>query len=226
MKFLRIMFKIIIALLLATGLYFMADFAISAIPAKISKNDEAPKNITILLQTNGVHTDLVLPKTNHIKDWQSFFSQSIDPAGLQKAQFISFGWGDRAFYMNTPEWSDLTPKTAISAALGLGPSAMHVGILFSVVEDDQRVAIPISDHDYRLLVHFILESFELQENKLPIKIRENHPYPATSTFFEANRRYNLLYTCNTWTNQALKTANQPAALWTAMDYGIFQHYNR
>jgi hypothetical protein len=43
-------------------------------------------------------------------------------------------------------------------------------------------------------------------------------------FYNAKGRYSLFYTCNTWANQALKSANQKAALWTIFDFGIFQHY--
>ncbi|MDO5509915.1 MAG: TIGR02117 family protein [Weeksellaceae bacterium] len=221
---LRTVMKILLGILIATGIYFLADSILSSIPHHSATQEQQVQNITIYLQTNGVHTDLVLPKKTHVKDWEHFFSQSIDAQQLQASRYIAFGWGDRAFYMNTPEWSDLTPGTAISAALGLGPSAMHVSLRPLVQADERSVAISISDHDYRLLIRFITDSFQLDEQHFPRKIHEQHPYPSTSTFFEAHRRYNLFYTCNTWTNQALKTANQKAALWTSLDTGIFKHY--
>jgi hypothetical protein len=44
------------------------------------------------------------------------------------------------------------------------------------------------------------------------------------SFYEAKGAYTLFYTCNTWANNGLKAINQKAALWTATDRGIFQHY--
>jgi hypothetical protein len=51
-----------------------------------------------------------------------------------------------------------------------------------------------------------------------------HSYGKHAAFYEAKGSYNLFYTCNTWANQALKAANQKAALWTVLDKGIFYHY--
>ena len=41
------------------------------------------------------------------------------------AEYLAFGWGDKGFYLDTPEWSDLKASTAFKAAFALGNSAMH-----------------------------------------------------------------------------------------------------
>ena len=52
-----------------------------------------------------------------------------------------------------------------------------------------------------------------------------HPKTAL-VFYEAKGSYSLFYTCNSWANQALKAANQKAALHTLTDTGIFRHYEK
>jgi hypothetical protein len=39
--------------------------------------------------------------------------------------YLAFGWGDKGFYLNTPEWADLKVSTALNAAFGLSSSAIH-----------------------------------------------------------------------------------------------------
>jgi hypothetical protein len=57
-----------------------------------------------------------------------------------------------------------------------------------------------------------------------LKIETDAVYGKYDVFYEANGSYSLFYTCNSWANQALKSANQKAALWTISDSGIFRHY--
>jgi hypothetical protein len=33
--------------------------------------------------------------------------------------YVSFGWGDKGFYLDTPSWAELQPSTAFVAAFGL-----------------------------------------------------------------------------------------------------------
>ena len=52
------------------------------------------------------------------------------------------------------------------------------------------------------------------------------PFTENMTFFyEANGSYSLFTPAILRANQALKAANQKAALWTISDSGIFKHYN-
>lgn len=83
--------------------------------------------------------------------------------------------------------------------------------------------ITISKKDYAELVKYITESFRLdEENK--VQWIENRGYNNYDAFYEGVGSYSLFYTCNTWANNALKAANQRAALWTTYDKGIFCHY--
>ena len=50
------------------------------------------------------------------------------------------------------------------------------------------------------------------------------PYGKSDKFYEANGTYNLFYTCNTWTNNSLKSAGLKACAWTLFDDPILDKY--
>jgi uncharacterized protein (TIGR02117 family) len=116
------------AVLLLVGfvtLYIGLAFGAAFIP--VNRDFVPPATgIDIFIATNGVHTDIVLPARAAGMDWREIFSLGDlgDPA-IAPA-YIGFGWGDRAFYLETRRWQDLRPDTALKALFGLGPSVLHV----------------------------------------------------------------------------------------------------
>ena len=61
-----------------------------------------------------------------------------------------------------------------------------------------------------------INNFEL----IPHAYYGNH-----DSFYEAKGNYSLFFTCNTWANNALKSAGLRTCLWTPFDKGIFYHYH-
>ncbi|WP_445452025.1 TIGR02117 family protein [Flavobacterium sp. 25HG05S-40] len=221
-KSLRIFKKVFFGILLFLVFYTLAAFSLS----KITVNSDAaaqPKEVSIYILTNGVHTDLVVPIKNDIKDWSQEIKVENTKAKDSTAQFIAFGWGDKGFYLNTPQWSDLKASTAFNAAFGLGNSAMHATFFKSLTESKSCVKIAVSKDNYEKLVQYIEATFQYDANQNPIFI-EATTYGSYDSFYEANGKYNLFQTCNSWANGGLKAANQKAAFWTVTDTGIFGHY--
>ncbi len=194
--------------------------------SKISVNSDVSqenKKIEIFILSNGVHTDIVVPIKNEFKDWSKEirFQQTKSKDSL--INYLAFGWGDKGFYLNTPEWSDLKASTAFKAAFGLSTSAMHTTFYKKMKEDVDCKKIKISDDEYQKLITYISESFNRDTYK-NVQWISGNSYGNRDAFYEANGSYNLFYTCNTWANNALKAANQKASLWTVTDTGIFCQY--
>jgi uncharacterized protein (TIGR02117 family) len=203
-------------------LYVVAALSIS----KISINaDVAQKNktIEIFILSNGVHTDIVVPIKNEFKDWSKEICFHHTKSKDSLVNYLAFGWGDKGFYLYTPEWSDLKTSTALNAAFGLSSSAIHTTFYKNIQENASCKKIKISAEEYQKLVTYISESFEFDSSKR-IQWISNYSYGNRDAFYEAKGSYNLFYTCNTWANDALKIANQKASLWTVTDTGIFCHY--
>lgn len=211
---------LIIVLFLVT--YIILALAIPYIPVNTQDSDLA-QDVTVYIKTNGVHTDIVVPIKTEYKDWSDKIKFSQIKSQDSTMQFIGFGWGDKGFYLNTPEWSDLKFSTAFVAAFGLGSSAMHATFHKQIIETKDCVKINISAAEYKKLIVFIEEKFKYDTNGNPIYINAT-TYGQNDSFYEAKGAYNFFYTCNTWANNGLKAMDQKAALWTPSDFGIFQHY--
>ncbi len=184
---------------------------------------ENQQEIPIYILTNGVHTDIVLPIKNEYHDWTSQLKFEHTKSKDTTYQYVALGWGDKGFYLDTPTWADLKASTAVKAATGLSSSAMHVTFYKHLKENKSCKKIQISLENYKKLISFINESFQAKSGDF-LKIETNAVYGKHDVFYEANGSYSLFYTCNSWANQALKAANQRAALWTISDSGIFRHY--
>ena len=193
----------------------------------VSVNEDFAENqqeIPIYILTNGVHTDVVLPIKNEHYDWSNQLKFEHTKSKDTTYQYVALGWGDKGFYLETPTWADLKASTAVKAATGLSSSAMHVTFYKHLKENKSCKKIQISLENYQNLIAFINKTFQTKSRDF-LKIETDAVYGKHDVFYEANGSYSLFYTCNSWANQALKAANQKAALWTISDSGIFRHYN-
>ncbi|MCB2407737.1 TIGR02117 family protein [Hymenobacter lucidus] len=206
------------------GLYVASSFLLSRIPVNAEDADPA-EDVDIYILSNGVHTDIVTPVRTKYIDWSQLVKFSDTPAADASAEYVGFGWGDKGFYLDTPTWAELKPSTAFKAMFHLSSSAMHVTFHRSMRESESCVKIRISEAEYARLIDYIKTSFDhnAQGN---IQHIEGHSYGQHDAFYEAQRTYSFLFTCNTWANNGLKYCGQRACFWTAMDSGIFYQYRR
>ncbi len=214
--------KVFLGILAFLLIYIFSAFTLSKITVN-SEADNQAKEIPIYIMTNGVHTDIVVPVKTAIKDWSRQVKFENTKAHDSTAAYLAFGWGDKGFYLDTPEWSDLKASTAFNAAFGLGNSALHTTFYKSVRENKDCVKVMVSEANYKRLISYIEASFQLDANQNPIFITAT-TYGKNDSFYEAHGKYNLFHTCNSWANGALKASGQKAALWTVTDTGIFCHY--
>ena len=86
--------------------YFFFYFLLSGIAIKeVAAKD---KKVVIYLVKSGVHTDFMLPLRNEMQDWTEEFPIENTSIKDTNVYFLTVGWGDKNFYMNTPTWGDLT----------------------------------------------------------------------------------------------------------------------
>ena len=100
---------------------------------------------------------------------------------------------------------------------------MHATFYKQIKENEDCIKINISKEEYQKLIAYIEDSFQVDAEGNPILINAT-TYGQNDSFYEAHRKYSLFYTCNTWANNALKSADQKAAFWSPTDTGIFRHY--
>jgi len=204
-------------------IYVILGLLIPYIPVS-AKDDGQKKEIPIYIYTNGVHTDIVMPVKNDLQDWSLKIPFANTKSKKTDYRYIGIGWGDKGFYLDTPTWADLKFSTAVKAAFWLSDSAMHCTYYNTMKEGDDCKMIMISRNQYENLVKFVEDKFDRDQNGNFMLIPTNAVYSDNDAFYDAKGTYSFLYTCNTWSNNALKAAGQKAALWTPSDFGIFQHY--
>ena len=210
------------ALLAFISIYLLAAYALARVPVNAGA---APGNdVTLYLLSNGVHTDVVLPLRTPEFDWTPYLRFEHTRGGDTTARYVALGWGDKNFYLNTPTWADLTAATAFKAATGLSSAAVHATFYGQLQESETCVKIPVGRDDYRRLVDFVRQSLRQSADGQLVHIPTPAIYGQNDAFYEAHGRYSLLHTCNTWTNNALKSAGRKACWWTPFGSGIFYHY--
>lgn len=211
---------VVVGIIVLYGLlaYLLPFIEISA------KDDGEKKEIPIYIYTNGVHTDIVMPVKNDMQDWSMKIPFANTKSKRTDYNYIGVGWGDKGFYLDTPTWADLKFSTAFKAAFWLGESAMHCTYYKTMKEADDCKITMISRSQYKNLTKFVEDKFDKDQNGNFILIPTNAVYSDNDAFYDAQGKYSFLYTCNTWSNDALKAAGQKAAFWTPTDFGIFQHY--
>lgn len=201
-------------------LYVMLSLLLALVPYSGEKASISEGPVTIAIRTNGVHLEMVLPAVNSQVNWSEYLS--VEATSWQRIQShnISFAYGERDFYINTPEWSDLNLISGINAVMVNTPGAMHVAWLSRLPEQGNRtVHINLTYEKYEALAEYIKSSFLLSEEG-HVQLIAGAGYGVNDDFYEATKAYNMIHTCNEWVNRALKVAGIRTATWSPFDQGV------
>jgi len=215
----RIFFEILFAFIC---IYMLIFLLVSPFTIPAEKTSD-PKTEIVYITTNGIHSDIMLPIKHPLKDWKKTLSLEKGLAVDTFQTHLKFGWGDKNFFLKTKEWSDMEVKTVVNTVFGRGPGAMH--LILCTPKDlnpSDLVELRLTKKQYQRLCTFIQRSFLFENGKA--KAIDNHPYGTYDFFFDSSIEYNMTYTCNTWTNNALKRGGQKACVWTPFKGAIFSKY--
>ncbi|MEI9926457.1 MAG: TIGR02117 family protein [Sphingomonas sp.] len=181
---------------------------------------QASAGVRIYVADNGVHTDLVLPMRAEGVDWGELLAPGdlADPAAAAQSH-VSFGWGNRDFYLNTPTWSRLDPLRAVGALAGVGPTVVHVEYSPEPAPAPDVRAVVLRPDEYRRLAAFVRATFARRADGRAASV---HGYGAGDAFYEARGRYSALNTCNQWTGSALRIAGVRIGAWTPLTFSVMR----
>lgn len=201
-----------LALLALPLLYLLGALIGAIIPA--GGGAPAPRDgVTIFVRTNDVHTWLMVPTVAAGVDWRPLVP-ARDLADPNRAgDYLAFGWGSRAFYLNTPSWRDLTLRTAAGALFGNGPALMHVDHERSPRASADERPLRLSIGQYHALARYIRGSFAPGANGRAVPLH-GRGYSPSDAFYEARGRYNMLRTSNEWSGAGLRAAGVKVGVWT------------
>ena len=214
MKIGKKIIKWILYFLLIPTAYVSISLVLSLITVDRIVNNESSEKL-IYLNTNGVHLDIVIPIEN---------IDSIVLSGIKRVRsekYLSFGWGDENFYINTPTWGDLTFNNAFRAMFLKSSTLMHVTRYRQKRLD--WVEIKVNESELQKLNSYLLNTFETNEDGMKI-ILENKGYSLIDDFYKAIGSYSCLKTCNSWVNTGFKESGLKSSLWTPFDFGLMDKY--
>jgi uncharacterized protein (TIGR02117 family) len=170
---------------------------------------------------NNFHAELIVPVTTAAFDWRSYLALSQLGPNANTYRYLSFGWGDRKFFMN----ASFDPITIFDTLFLPGPTVMHV---WGHSEEPSQLSpefdvkqIWLSRAEYLKLMQFINGSFQHTLQGCAQYIHQG--LYANSGFYEAVGSYSIARTCNVWTADALKQADVNTPVWAAFAPAVMQH---
>ena len=204
------------ALLAAFALIGWAGSSIPRNPDWREPSANTPGAVEIMLETNGVHTALVLPLVTPERDWRPVFPASDIAASTGDYTHVSISWGERQVFLDTPTWWDLRPATVLRI-LGIGGDGLfHVAHYIRPAPADDIRPLRITRAQYRRLIAEI-------DRALPKGPRVVHPgYGAQDVFYDAPGHYTVRNTCNQWTSNTLANAGIKTGWWTPFAGGVMK----
>lgn len=189
--------------------YAAAGLVGGSIPVNAGRRPPPPgePTVTIWVESNGIHTGLILPKLAAGVDWRPF-APAADLRDPRYAGFdhLAIGWGEHDFYLRTATWADLRPQVVVGAAWGSDRTLLHVEHVPVPPESASVRRIVLRPAEYRRLAAYVRGSLASR--------RRWAGYDRNDVFYEAHGRYSALWTCNSWTGAALRAAGVRVGWWT------------
>ncbi len=217
---LKIILKSFVYLTIGVLLYLFLAILFTMIPVN-SDFKESKEGTEIFINTNGVHTNIILPAKTKTFNWHEYLQIN------KNYEYIAFGWGDKEFYMNTPTWNDLKLSTAFKATFLPTKTIMQVyGYSYKPRESKNIIKLKLNDEQFEKINDFVIQSFERDVNNQLIEIKANNEYYFKEKFYLAKGTYSLFKNCNNWTNKGLKQAGIKNALWAPFDKSVMYHLKK
>ncbi|CDN16120.1 MAG: DUF2459 domain-containing protein [Richelia sp.] len=89
------------------------------------------------------------PEKSHRFDWQNYFTkQEIGTNSPTHYKYLSFGWGERYFFMTSPTRIELVVSQVFKALFLPTRSVMRVQGHFSIPQNKEVKCVGVSRSDY------------------------------------------------------------------------------
>ena len=159
---------------------------------------------------HGLHTGLVIARPDLLQVLPALAEAFSD------GDFVEFGWGDEDFY-RAPQ---ATLSLALRALFGSTATVLHA---VKIDGDPRRrfaasevIEVRVTEDGYLRLLAFVAGTFTHSATGTLVVLGPG--LYGESRFYQAEGRYSLFYTCNTWVAEALAASNcqmSPTAVITA-----------
>ena len=200
---------LLLSFLLIVFLYLFLAIILRYIPIYAKSTNPPDSCMKIYFTSNGAHTDTVFPIRHEWMKEVTWFKENDFEMSDEDA-YLGVGWGDRGFYLDIPEWKDLTPMVAIKALFLRAPTLMHVTVQPTPKYSRRVKSIYITKQQFDILQEYIHSWFKKKDGE--IELIEGGFSPKDQ-FYAAKGNYSMILTCNEWTNRGLKKMKHRTVLW-------------
>lgn len=177
------------------------------------------QGVTIMVETNGVHTGIVVPVTTPQKDWRETFPSAAMPLGQGGLPtHLAIGWGEREIFLDVPTWDDLEAGTALRIAVLGGDAVMRVSHYVRPAPSENHRPITITEAQYARLVTLIEDALPAPAPGGPREILRGSF--SADAYYTALGHYTLSQSCNAWVGEVLGEAGVEMGWWTPFAGGV------
>jgi uncharacterized protein (TIGR02117 family) len=179
-----------------------------------------PNGIEIVIVSNAVHSDIVLPIHASGFNWLDRLPTDCFEGDPSVATHVAIGWGDTGFFIETPTWNELKISTAANALLWPSQTCMHVVLADKIWIGNDGVTIRVSEAQYLDMVTEICATFKTDSAGKFVQI-PGARYDWSDAFFQANGTYHLFNTCNSWIGRIMRKGGVRVGWFTPLPKTVF-----
>ncbi|MEX3015859.1 DUF2459 domain-containing protein [Gymnodinialimonas hymeniacidonis] len=169
-------------------------------------------DVEIGLLFGPIHVDFLLPADEETRTALAFASPAGVPVENTGVAHFIVGWGARDFYTTAGTYADITVSATFRAVTG-DESVLRVDVTGPILEGAEYPRLALSQAQYDALLAEITAT--VGGPSIP-----GAGFTTTDGFVEAEGRFHILRTCNTWVGRVLRASGVPVGAWTPTPYSL------
>jgi uncharacterized protein (TIGR02117 family) len=182
------------------------------------------KGILVFVTGDGLHSEIIVPLKNEIIDWETTFNKQDFDSSSKNKQWICIGFSEENFYKTNRRWDNMNYFSAFAHLCGFGKSIIHVSYENEYPFSKNFIRkVYIGEEQYARLSDYIKGSFVQNNGTLLTPMAKSNTFKK-EVIYEAQKEFSFFHTCNTWTNNALKSIGFKTGRWTALEGGIREQF--
>ena len=193
------------------ALFLMAAGVGGLVPGRVA--DVPPgDDVEIGLLFGPIHVDFLLPADRRTRAALGFAGDAGVPVEEPLVEHFIVGWGARQFYTTAGTYADITVAATLRAVTG-DASVLRVDVAGAIPASFDYPRLRLSAAQYEALLDQIVATVDG-----PPLVGVG--FTGTDGFVEAEGRFHILRTCNTWVGRVLRGAGIDAGAWTPTPYSL------
>jgi len=196
--------------------YALAAIAFALLPVSGRPQQLKGDEPVLYVCASLAHTDILLPIRDPLIDWRALFPDNV-PDGLPSDAYLAIGWGDLAFYRETPTWADVKISVALDALLGGHATAFRVVAVNPPEAGGECRSLKVDQAGRQAVIDRVLSKLVRDAAGRPL-MQPGSTWPIA--YYLTKGRYGPFDTCNQWAASALAAAGLPHAKFAPFSFSV------